>query len=84
MELLEKFFFFFLIGNKDLCSRTLPYAEKHKAERKIQRKKKECKDKEKKKILSTQEGAKEHRERITKGESPNPRPDKQSATEGGQ
>ena len=39
---------FFLIGNKELYSRTLPYAEKHKAERKIQRKKKECKDKEKK------------------------------------
>ena len=27
--------FFFLIGNKYLYSRTLPYAKKHKAERKI-------------------------------------------------
>jgi len=37
-----------LIGNKDLYSRTLTYAEKHKAERKIQREKKEYKDKERK------------------------------------
>ena len=32
--------FFFLIGNKDLYSRTLPYAKKHKAERKLQRERK--------------------------------------------
>ena len=41
-------FFFFLISNKDIHSRTLPYAEKHKAERKIQREKKEYKEKERK------------------------------------
>ena len=38
-------FFFFLISNNDIYSRTLPYAEKHKAERKIQREgKREKKD----------------------------------------
>ena len=41
-------FFFFLIGNNDLYSRTLPYAEKHKAVRKIQREKKKFKDNERK------------------------------------
>ena len=39
---------FFLIGNEDIYSRTLPYAEKHKAERKLKREKKEYKDKERK------------------------------------
>ena len=39
---------FFLIGNKDIYSRTLPYAEKHKAARKIQREKKKYKDNERK------------------------------------
>ena len=33
-------YYFFLISNKDIYSRTLPYAEKHKAERKIQGKRK--------------------------------------------
>ena len=42
------YLFIFLIGNNDLYSKTLPYAEKHKAEREIQREKKECKDKERK------------------------------------
>ena len=73
-------FFFFLISNKDIYSRTLPYAEKHKTERKVQREKKEKKEKRKEKILITQERAKEHRERITRGESPIPRPIKQRAT----
>ena len=63
------FFFFFLICNKDIYSRTLPYAEKHKVERKVQREKKEKKEKRKEKILITQERAKEHRERITRCES---------------
>ena len=44
MSIIQKIVFF-LIGNKDLYSRTLPYAEKHKVERKIQMEKKECKDK---------------------------------------
>ena len=35
-------------------------------------------------ILITQEGAKEQREGITRGESPSPRPVKQRATERGQ
>ena len=39
---------FFYIGNKDIYSRTLPYAEKHKAVRKIQREKKKYKDNERK------------------------------------
>ena len=72
-----------MIGNKDLYSRTPPYAEKHEAERKIQREKKECKRERKEKKLSIQERAKEHRERITRGESPSSRPVKQSATERG-
>ena len=47
--------------------------EKNKGKRKKNRKRKE-------KILNIQEGAKEHRERITRGESPSPRPVKQRAT----
>ena len=39
------------------------------------------KEKRKEKILITQERAKEQRERITRGESPSPRPVKQRATE---
>ena len=55
----------------------------HKAERKIQMEKKEKKEKEKekKKILMTQKRAKKTRERITRGESPGPRPVRQRATE---
>ena len=63
-----------MIGNKDLYSRTLPYAEKHKAERKIQIGQKKKREKRKEKILNTQERAKEHMERITRGESPSSRP----------
>ena len=37
--------------------------------------------KKKEKILITKERAKEHRERITSGESPSPRPVKKGATE---
>ena len=44
---------FFLISNKDIYSRTLPYAEKHKAERKLQREKIKKKEKRKEKILIT-------------------------------
>ena len=73
--------FFFFISNKDIYSKTLPYAENHKAERKIQREKKENKEKRKERILITQERTKEHRERITRGESPSTRPVKQRATE---
>ena len=39
---------FFWINNKDIYWRTLLYAEKHKAERKIQREKKEKKENERK------------------------------------
>ena len=55
-----------------------------------QREKNDGKEREKRKkegkerILITQERAKEHRERTTKGESPSPRPVKQSAIERGQ
>ena len=73
--------FFFFISNKDIYSRTLPYAEKHKAERKVQREKKEKKEKRKEKILITQERVKEHRKRIARGESPSLRSIKQRATE---
>ena len=44
-----------MVSNKDIYSRTLPYAEKHNAERKVQREKKENKEKRKEKILITQE-----------------------------
>ena len=46
-------YYFFLISNKDIYSRTLPYAEKHKAERKLQREKIKKKEKRKEKILIT-------------------------------
>ena len=68
-----------MIGNRDLYSRKPPYAEKHKVGRKIQRVQR---DREEKK-LSTQERALEHRERVTRGESPSPRPVKQSPTKRG-
>ena len=45
LKIFRFFFFFFLISNKDIYSRTLPYAEKHKAERKIQRERKRKKKK---------------------------------------
>ena len=70
-----------MISNKDIYSRTLPYAEKNKAERKIQIKKIQKREKRKEKILNTKERAKEHRERVTRGDSPNPGPVKQGATE---
>ena len=41
-------FFFFLISNKDIYSRRLLYAEKHKEERKVQRERKRKKKKERK------------------------------------
>ena len=40
-----RIFFFFLISNKYIYSRTLPYAEKHKAERKVKRERKRKKKK---------------------------------------
>ena len=70
-----------MINNKDIYSRTLPYAEKHKAERKLQREKVKKKEKRKENILITHEIAKEHRERITRGEFPSPRPVKHRAIE---
>ena len=42
------YFLFFLISNKDIYSRTLPYAENHKAERKVQRERERKKKKERK------------------------------------
>ena len=78
--------FFFLISNNDIYSRTLPYAKIHKAEGKYKGKRKRRKKKEerKEKKLVTQERAKKTRERITRGESPSPRPVKQRATKGSQ
>ena len=69
-------FFFFFISNKDVYSRKLPYAKKHKAE-KDYRERKGKRKKKKKKLLITKERAKEHRERITSGESSSPRPVKE-------
>ena len=69
---------FFFISNKNLYSKILPHAESHKAEIKITEKEDK---KQKEKILITNKGTKEHRERITKGKSPSPRPIKKGATE---
>ena len=74
-----------MINNNDIYSKTLPYGKKKlKAERKIQREKKEKKEEWKEKLLMTQERAKKTWERITKGESSSPRPVKQRATKGNQ
>ena len=57
--------------------------KKHKAERTIQIeqiKKREKKKKERGETLNAKERAKEHRERVTRGDSPSPRPVKQGAT----
>ena len=56
----------------------LPHVKNHKAEGKSTEKDDK---KQKEKILITKKGAKEHRERITRGESPSPRPIKKGATE---
>ena len=66
-----------MISNKDVYSKILPHAENHKA--KIRSTEKDDK-KQKEKILITNKGFKEHRERITRGESPSPRPIKKGAT----
>ena len=58
--------------------------QKNIGQRKIQKDKIKRTEKRKEKILITKERAKEHREKITRGESPNPRPVKKGATEGGQ
>ena len=73
--------FLFFISNKDIYWRTLPYAKKHRAERKIQKDKIKRTEKRKEKILITKERAKEHRERVTRGESSSSRPVKQRAIE---
>ena len=64
-----------------MYSKILPHAENHKVEIKITKKKKKDDKKQKEKILITKKGAKEHRERITRSESPSPRPIKKGATE---
>ena len=56
----------------------LPHAENHKVEIKITEKEDK---KQKEKILITKKGVKEHRERITRGEFPSPRPIKKGAIE---
>ena len=68
--------FFFYISNKDVYSKSYLM---HKGIRQIKyyRKRKE----KTKKILITKERTKKHRERITRGESPNPKPVKKGATE---
>ena len=63
-------------SNKDVYSRKIPYAKKHKVE-KDYKERKGKRTKKKEKLLITKERAKEHRERITSGESPSPRPIKE-------
>ena len=53
------------------------YIQEHYLMQKVIRQRKKL---QKEKILITNERAKEHRERITKGESPSPRPIKKGAT----
>ena len=65
-----------MISSKEVYSRKLPYAKKHKAG-KDYRGRKGKRTKKKEKLLITKERAKEHRERITNGESPSPRPVKE-------
>ena len=67
---------FFYISNKDVYSKSYLM---HKGIRQIKyyRKRKE----KTKKILITKERTKKYRERITRGESPNPKPVKKGATE---
>ena len=72
----DKLVFCFLISSKEVYSRKLPYAKKHKAG-KDYRGRKGKRTKKKEKLLITKERAKEHRERITSGESPSPRPIKE-------
>ena len=67
-----------MISNKNVYSKILPHAKNHKAEEKSTEKDDK---KQKEKILITKKGAKEHRERITRGESSSPRPIKKGATE---
>ena len=69
-------YIFFLISNKDVYSKILPHAENHRAE--VKSTEKDDK-KQKETILITKKGAKEHRERITRGESPSHRPIKKGA-----
>ena len=64
-------------SNKDVYSRTLPYAKKHKAEKDYRERKGKRTKKKKEKLLITKERAKEHRERITSSESLSPRPVKE-------
>ena len=54
------------------------YIQEHYLMQKVIRQRKKL---QKEKTLITNERAKEHRERITKGESPSPRPIKKGATE---
>ena len=54
------------------------YIQEHYLMQKVIRQRKKL---QKEKILITNERAKEHRKRITKGESPSPRPIKKGATE---
>ena len=63
----------------------LPYAENHKANRKVQLERYRKKKKERKeRRLIIQERTKKQREGITRGESPGSKPVKQRATERGQ
>ena len=70
-----------MISNKDVYSRKLPYAEKHKAEKNYKERREKKKDRKKEMVLITKERAKKHRERITSGESQSPRPVIKGATE---
>ena len=60
------------------------YIQEHLMQKDIRQRKKSTESKDKKqkeKILITKERAKKHRQRITRGESPSPKPVKKGATE---
>ena len=79
------FFFFFLISKKIILKNHKKTKTAHRVQRGEQKRKKKRKEKKtgtqgNQQRLITKKRTKEHRDRITRGESPSPRPVKKSAT----
>ena len=80
---LEFFFFFFLISKKIILKNLKKTKAAQRVQRREQKKKKKRRKEEHKetnKKLITKKRTKEHRDRITRGESPSPTPVKKSTT----
>ena len=78
-------FFFFLISKKIILknhkrTKTTQRIQRGEQKEKKEKKRKKTKTQEKQQRLITKKRTKEHRARITRGESPSPRPVKKSAT----